>query len=170
MPTCRSCGRHIAHIALRSPYAYELKTIRTFLGTFQSAGLTEEELRYAIVATVPNGPHGERIIGFLAAIPCPDASIYLCRLKVLRAFRRQGIGKMLVSCVLEVARRAGVPHAFAVTIAHAPASVLFANLGFTTIPLDTLRRFVPAPLSERYQEGTHEFWMRTLTKERNSDV
>jgi [ribosomal protein S18]-alanine N-acetyltransferase len=73
---------------------------------------------------------GEQISGFIVA-RCIEKEWELENVAVQPASRRQGLGRALVECLLQLAREASAAHVFLeVRESNAPARSLYSQLGF----------------------------------------
>jgi len=130
----------------------DVPRIRKFLGSFVGQDLTGSEVEFGIV-TETRG----RIIGYVEALPF-GKNVYLCRLKVHKAFRGQGQGRRLVLAVLKRAQNNGTEVLFAVTQPNRPAARILESLGAELTDKAELAGALLGASLGRYSDEKHSFW------------
>jgi ribosomal protein S18 acetylase RimI-like enzyme len=157
---CGSCGTIVSPADVKSikTHGKDAPKIRRFLGSFMGKGLTDSEVKFGTVTVV----HG-KIIGYVEVLPF-GKSVYLCRLKVHRAFRRQGQAGRLVLMALKQARNTGAEVLFAVTQPNRPAARILQSLGAELTNKAELIEAMPGVVIDRCNDQEHSFWRLKLNR------
>jgi len=155
---CRSCGSLLPEPVLEKASPADFSRLKRFLGSFTGAGLEKQELAHLFV--LRDVGNGKKIVGTVELLPCGAGTFYLCRVKVARHLRRQGIGRKLFRHALARARTSGAWDVFAVTRSRedAPAVKIARQLGASEIRKDELQERVVEPMIGRYSIQGNRFW------------
>ena len=155
---CQSCGSLLAEPQITHATPADFSELKQFLGSFTGAGLEKQEIDHIFL--LRDSHNGQKIVGAMEIFPCTSRSFYLCRVKVARHLRRQGIGLRLFRDALSRARELGARNVYVITRFQESASAvrIMRRLGAREISQSDLRIYVPQHMVERYSPQQNRFW------------
>ncbi len=158
---CRGCET-FHNVVIGSPNKDDFSKLRSFLGEYLGKGFKKENMDDMQVARLEN--YNGKIIGCVQIVSLPKPAGYLARLKIDRAFRRQGIAEELMRKTLGIMRPFGYTNVYAVTLKKGPG-LLVEKLGAKEITRSQLAIHVPEPLLTDY-DGNFKYWFIPNNKDR----
>ena len=155
---CKSCGSMLTEPRIIQAVPSDFLELKRFLGSFTGAGFEKHELAHMFLLRASH--NGQKIVGAAELFPCSDGSFYLCRVKVARHLRRQGIGQYLFEYAIGHAQKLGARDVYVVTRFRetAPAVRIVRKLGAIEISQAILQKNVPRHMVDRYSSLQNRFW------------
>lgn len=155
---CRSCHCDVHIEVKRADEEMTPEALRLFLGSKLGRGLKDENMgEIFIIKPCYADPNTRSILGCIEVVPIGGDIAYLGRLKVSRAFRRQGVATYLLEEARLECQRLGIKSAFFVTLLNGPAKLVEKCGAYELTKKMMISAGVPGRLLKQFN-GRNSYW------------